>query len=397
MKFLNRHTLRAAAVLLTALLTPSLPASAQTDVTVAPSVAPSYVLSPDDQVSIVVLGHTDLGTSATISPDGTFYYPIVGTVHAAGLTVDGLKTALTRGLSDQLNQPQVTVNVTQSRPRKISVLGAVHAPGQYDVRPGTHLLDIMAACGGPAQDAALTQATLVMDGGKTSVPIDMPGLLSGKTPDQNLPLAAGDVLLVQAREAAVQQVQVMGEVGHPGAFTVPPDGLPVVSALVQAGGPTPKAALSRAQIMRGGKITVVDLRPSQSTLADPIGEARLLPGDVLLVPANTARVALLGEFHTPGTFDYPDGGSLTVLSALTMVGGTTPDADKKNATILRLGADGKPVLVAVNLDGVLKGNGSAATPLQPGDLLYVPTKSHSSGFNPLSALSLLPLLSYLRL
>ena len=44
----------------------------------------AYVLSPDDQLDISVRGHDDFKASVTVLPDGTFNYPVVGKVHAAG-------------------------------------------------------------------------------------------------------------------------------------------------------------------------------------------------------------------------------------------------------------------------------------------------------------------------
>lgn len=56
----------------------------------------SYVLSPDDGIDISVLGHDELRASVTILPDGSFNYPVIGKVHAAGLTVDGLTKTLSK-------------------------------------------------------------------------------------------------------------------------------------------------------------------------------------------------------------------------------------------------------------------------------------------------------------
>ena len=61
------------------------------------------MLADGDQLAVSVLGHADLSTQVTILPDGTFAYPVVGPVHAAGQTVAGLTQLLIRGLSSQLN------------------------------------------------------------------------------------------------------------------------------------------------------------------------------------------------------------------------------------------------------------------------------------------------------
>ncbi len=395
--------------------------------------AQPYVLSPDDQLDIFVLGHDEFKGSATILPDGTFTYPAAGTIHAAGLTVEGLRQALTQKLSRLLNHPQVTVSVKEGRARQVSVLGAVRSPGQYPFKSGMHLLDLIAMSGGPipvvrpvspnpvsptegaattaastdpsqtneTQTNELTTGTLVVDGGKKSIPVDFVKLLGGTDGSQNLPLEPGDVLLVQQKEAPVApvyRVQAMGEVARPGEFVIPADGISVVSLLTQAGGATPKAALTRAQILHGGQVQVLNLRPLMSDLGSAAGSVRLMPGDVLLVPENTAKIAVLGEVRAPAAYDIPDGESLSTTSALVLAGGATNNADRKNANILRRSPDGQPVLMAVDLDALMQGRGgkSDAT-LQPGDILYVPpTKQKSPGFNPLSLLNFLPFVNILR-
>ncbi len=369
-----------------ALLAPSV--SARADDPTAPSsfvtgaAAPAspiaYVLSPDDQIDISVLGHEDFKASVTILPDGTFDYPVVGKVHAAGLTLDGLKATLARGLSSQLNQPDVTVTLRAGRARKVSLLGAgAKTAGQYEYRQGMHLLDLLAQSGGPLASPEMTQAILVTGGGKDSVPINLPRLLSGADTAQNLPLAPGDILFLTPREA-VAQVQVIGEVVRPGAFDIKADGASLLSVVTLAGGPTPKAALTQAQVMHGGQVRVYDLRPLlTSDLSAPTGRVRLAPGDVLLVPTNNAHILALGEVGTKGVIPIPDGATLPLTVALAQVGGVTAEGDKKNVDIVRRTADGRATVLVVNTDDLLKGkNNVADLNLRSGDILYVQTRNH---------------------
>ena len=309
-------------LLLLALFAPALPTRADGPTPAGPMASPmappvAYVLSPDDQIDISVLGHEDFKATATILPDGTFNYPHVGKVHAAGQTVDGLRAALTRGLSDDLNQPEVTVTLREGRPRKVSLLGAgARTAGQYEYHQGMHLLDLLAQSGGPAGTPELTQATLVTGGGKDSVPINLPRLLSGADTSQNLPLAPGDILFLTPREAPVSQVQVIGEVARPGAYDVKADGASLLSVVTLAGGPTAKAALTQAQVMHAGSVTVYDLRPLLTTdLNAPNGRVRLAPGDVLLIPTNEAHILALGEVGTKGIIPIPDGQTLPLTVA----------------------------------------------------------------------------------
>lgn len=360
----------------------------------AVAVSQTYVLSPDDQLTIFVQGHEELTQPVTILSDGTFNYPEIGTVHAAGLTVDALKRLLAQGLSDTINQPSVTVSVKASLPRRVNVAGqGVKTPGLYDVKPDSRVLDVLTAAGGLAQDANLTDAMLVKAGGGQTTTLDVDALMKNADPAQNLPLAPGDTLLLSVREA--YQVQVTGQVAKTGTFLVPKEGLPILTLLSRAGGSLPDAAMTHAQILHDGKARTVNLRPLTSDLNDPIGAVKLMPGDVLQVPVTTQKVALLGAVNRPGPYDVPDGGTLPITKALTQASGTSADADLKKAMLLRQAPNGTPIQIPVNLALLLSGKERDSV-MQPGDILYVPSVQPSKKINPLQILNYLPFVNLLR-
>ena len=344
----------------------------------APTAETAYVLSPDDQIEVTVLGHPEFNAAITLLPDGTFNYPLLGKVHAAGQTVDGLTAAITKGLSAQLNQPDVTITLKAGRPRKVTVIGdGVRAAGQYEFKSGMHLLDLLAAAGGPVTSPQLVQATLQTPNGET-VSVDLAKLLADADTAQNLPLAPGDILFLVAKNPEVGQVQVVGDVSKPGAYSIMPSGISVLSLLNQAGGALPTARLTQVQIMHLGQVQTFDLRPLLTTdLKSDTGRLRLLPGDVLLVPANKNRILALGEVRTPGVLPIPEDQPLRLSTAYALVGGATPDGDKKNINIIRRDPAGKPVLMAVNMEDLLKGKpGVTDVVMQPDDILFIQTRSH---------------------
>ena len=157
-------------------MSPAAPAAlptAGTDTT-PPDVSPSaYVLAPYDQIDITVENQPDISKAAELLADGTFNYPVIGTVKASGLNVAQLTELLTRGLSRRYNQPQVTVTILQAHTRKIVVTGDVHSPGQYDWRPGLRMVDVIAMSGGPIDANYLTSVTLLTDHGAKSLPVDL--------------------------------------------------------------------------------------------------------------------------------------------------------------------------------------------------------------------------------
>ncbi len=360
---------------------------AVTDSLPAQALNPAYLLSPDDQLDISVAGHDELKTSVTVLSDGTFNFPDVGTVRAEGLTVTQLTQVLTKKLGYTINQPDVTVVVKGSLAQKSSVLGAVKLPGQYDVKPTTRVLDLIAAAGGLAQDPAYTQATLVAAGGNKTTTIDVPTLMATADVRQNPLVKPGDVLLIQA--GIMQQVQVTGEVLKPGSYPTGRGGISVVQLLSSAGGALPDAALAHAQILHNGIVSTVNLVPASHNLASPAATVALMPGDVLQIPAIASKVAILGEVKSPGEYPVPEGGALTLASAVTLAGGPLQDANLKTASLVRRNAAGTPVQITMNLGNVLRGQ-AHDIPLEAGDLVFVPPTHPTQPFNAMSIIGLLP-------
>lgn len=356
------------------------------------------MLSPDDQIEISVLGHADFSASVTLLPDGTFRYPVLGSVHAAGLTLDGLTRMVREGLSSQLNQPDVTVTLKQGRARRVSIIGdGVKSAGQYDFKIGMHLLDLLAEAGGPVSEPQMVSATLADSNGQT-VSIDLSKLLTEADTAQNLPLAPGDILFLVTRAPESGQVQVVGEVVKPGAYSIPPTGISLLALLSEADGTLPTARLTAVQLMHQGQVQVCDLRSLLTAdLKSKSGLLRVLPGDVLLVPANKNRILALGEVRIPGILPIPDDQPLTLTTAYTLVGGAAPDGDKKSVDIIRRDGGGKSALITVNMDDLLKGkNGVVDLVLQPNDILFIPARRHSQSIgSALEAISGLGVISTL--
>ncbi|MBA4695769.1 MAG: polysaccharide biosynthesis/export family protein [Legionella sp.] len=117
----------------------------------APLINPKpYQVGAYDNLNIIVWGHPDMSTlptspaaqlsSALVKPGvanpainvdahGDIFYPYVGTLHVAGLTVNQVQRSITQRLSSYIRDPQVTVQIVEYRNRNIYVLGEVKLPG----------------------------------------------------------------------------------------------------------------------------------------------------------------------------------------------------------------------------------------------------------------------------
>lgn len=87
-------------------------------------IADEYILAPNDQLEIRIIGQKDLDTKQTIAPDGSISLPLLGRVTAQGQTLTAFNKNLTTDYSKYIRNPQVVVYLT---PRPIYVI-------QHDVR-----------------------------------------------------------------------------------------------------------------------------------------------------------------------------------------------------------------------------------------------------------------------
>ncbi len=359
----------------------SVPPAAGVGEAALPIVSPTYVLQPLDVIDISVQGHEDYHTATSLLADGTFNYPTIGAIHAAGLTVAQLKALITKGLSDYFNQPDVTVAVRESHVRKITVSGIVRAPGSYDYRPGMTLLEVVSASGGSSQAPESTGLSVVTrkSGQTVSVPIDLVSLLAGDQA-QNITLSPGDTLLFTQRDPAKSAVQIVGQVNHPGQFTVLREGATLISMLTEAGGTTPSAVLTRVQLVRNGKTYAYNIHNTLYNIDDPSGQIKIYAGDIINVPFNNTKIAVQGEVRAPSIYLIPDGEPLTLSTALAQAGGPTTSGDKKRVGVFRLGKDNQRHFIEYNLEDLYKSRLDAKAtmladvPLQDKDIIIVPTR-----------------------
>ena len=72
-------------------------------------IAAEYRLAPNDTLEITIVGHKNLSTKQTITPDGTLSLPIIGRINAEGLTLKQLDEYLTAEFAKYIEKPQITV------------------------------------------------------------------------------------------------------------------------------------------------------------------------------------------------------------------------------------------------------------------------------------------------
>ena len=87
-----------------------------------------YVIGPRDVLSVTVWNQPNLSGKFSVESDGTFTFPLVGRVKAAGLSLHDVEDSLKQLLGDgYFRDPQLSLVVDQYRSQTIYVLGEVRA------------------------------------------------------------------------------------------------------------------------------------------------------------------------------------------------------------------------------------------------------------------------------
>jgi polysaccharide biosynthesis/export protein len=165
--------------------------------------ASPYRINPGDELEIHVWGDERLQRDVLVLPDGTFDFPLVGQVNAAGRLPGDIERVITIGLQPQYKGPvpQVTVSVKKASGYQFSVIGKVRNPGTFTPGRYVNALEALAIAGGPSEFANLGSARLIRKVGDRMVvvPLRLQEALRGDgalTPTQIPRIDTGDTLVV---------------------------------------------------------------------------------------------------------------------------------------------------------------------------------------------------------
>ncbi len=269
-----------------------------------------YVISPDDLLDITVFDVPEMSRRYRVSPNGAISIPLVDVpIAAAGFTLDQLSGAIRDQLkaSALVKDPEVTVEVAESRLHSVVVAGAVKKPQIYPVFGRTTLLDVLAQAEGLDDDAGdVAVVARGSDGlhaanddsqrgaNPNPVQVDLKRLMETNDPQLNLELYAGDRVTVQ--RAGV--VYVVGAVNRPGGFVLTSEHQPmtVLKALALAEDLKPTALGNKALIIPprttgSGKPDGLPVRV-KDILAGRAADQPLHAGEILFVPDSNGQRAM---------------------------------------------------------------------------------------------------------
>jgi polysaccharide biosynthesis/export protein len=181
---------------------PQTPAPRTTGPSMASTGSPlpsDYVIGPDDVLNIVFWRDADMTQQVTVRPDGNITLPLIGDIKAAGLAPAALKDVITKAAAKFIEDPNVTVVVSQINSRNVFVTGGVSRPGPYPISGQMDVLQIIAVAGGLTEFADAKNIRIVRkENGQTQVfKVNYNELMEGKKMDQNVLHKPGDTVMVK--------------------------------------------------------------------------------------------------------------------------------------------------------------------------------------------------------
>jgi polysaccharide export outer membrane protein len=279
-------------------------AAAAPDASPAPTNVTSYVLGPEDQITVRVFAADDIPDKPVqIDNDGSVTLPMIGRVHAAGLTVEQLQANLVTAYKKYFKDPQVTVQVNDFRSQPVSVAGNVTTPGVVQLRGNRNLMEVIGQAGGLRADAGdsvlitrnLIEGPLPVPGaftdptGKYSVAhIDIRAVMSGKDPNGNIMIKPHDVITVPR----ARLVYVLGNVTRPGGYVMTEnETMSLTQAIALAGGWDHSASLSGARILRADGGPTREQIPAnvKKIMENKAPDLQMRPDDILYIPNSLTK------------------------------------------------------------------------------------------------------------
>ncbi|MDN5881518.1 MAG: polysaccharide export protein, partial [Nitrosospira sp.] len=163
--------------------------------------AHDYLIGPGDNVDIIVWRNPEVSMSVPVRPDGKITTPLVEDLPASGKTSTQLARDIEEALSKYIQQPVVTVIVTEfvgPYTEQIRVIGEATRPQALPYREEMTLMDVLIAVGGITDFAAGNKARIIrtVDGKQQLFSVRLNDLIRDGDITANVPMRQGDVLVI---------------------------------------------------------------------------------------------------------------------------------------------------------------------------------------------------------
>ena len=295
-------------------------------------VSSTYALGPGDILTVNLYGAQKASKTSSISRDGTFDLPVMGTIRLTGLTFSEAQKVIKERAKTELIGTEVSVSLNELRSITVYVLGEAYKPGAYTLSALSTVTNTLFLSGGVNKQGSLRNIQ-IKRGGSLVNQYDLYDLLVYGDTSTDFRLEDGDTVFIPFIESTVR----LG-----GSFK-----RPYLYELLE--GETLKDVISLA----GGFKNEVSLNPQiEYTTINRVSNQRdmslisynketqnnpIYNGDTVNVSENSGLeplyVELTGQFKKPGVYSFKQGD--TILDAILKAGGYNESAFSEGGVLLR--------------------------------------------------------------
>lgn len=225
----------------------------------------NYRIGVGDILKVVVTKQELLSLDGVrVNNDGNIRMPMLDEdIPAACLTETELSSVITEKYQRYLVNPQVYVAVQEFKSNPVAFIGAVNAPGRFDVRRPTRLLELLAFVNGPSKEAGehiqiirrldmeqCVDNKMVKPIGEDDqeiIQVALDQTLKGET-KANPYVQAGDIITID-EAIAPEKAYIIGNIKTPREIVLD-DTITLTKAIAMAGGVSQGAKIKKILIRR---------------------------------------------------------------------------------------------------------------------------------------------------
>jgi len=157
-----------------------------------------YLIGVGDSISIRVFDQENISTRAKIRSDGRMELPFVGEVIVAGKQPFAVAREIEQRLKAFIVSPRVTVNVEETQPVSVTVMGEVPQKGPLSLQPPGELAQALAQAGGLTEFASESRIFLLRRFPEfRRIRFTYEAIVENQGGAAMFPLRTGDVIIVE--------------------------------------------------------------------------------------------------------------------------------------------------------------------------------------------------------
>ncbi len=331
----------------------------------------TYVLGPDDEITINYTGVNEATADATVTPDGNIQIPYGGIISVNGLTIEQatqkIKSRMTRAYPALASgRTQVFITLSNFKTIRVMVVGEAERPGVYQVSALATLFNVLYLANGPSENGSLRKIELIRNN-KVAETIDFYAFLQKGLFGNDIRLEDQDIIRFPFYG---KRVALSGEVKRPAIYELMEK--ETLAELIQIGGGLETDAIKDvAKVVQAGdkEMSIRDVNAADFSYFIPRNGDSVFFDRIL--PRFSNKVVLTGAVYRPGNYELTD--QLSLAKLIKKADGLKEDAFVNRGYIKRRNAVSDRQFISFSAKDILSGS-EADIPLVRDDSVVILSK-----------------------